>query len=42
MSMREIINSLLYRNYFATCRFCGYSGSDWKDSGNCPSCGENN
>lgn len=29
-------------NYFAVCRYCGYSGSDWSASGECPSCGEVN
>ena len=24
------------------CRYCGYSGSDWPDSGECPCCGEVN
>lgn len=24
------------------CRFCGYSGGGWPDSGECPSCGEVN
>lgn len=24
------------------CRFCGYVGSDWPDSGECPNCGEIN
>lgn len=25
-----------------TCRYCGYTGSRWPDSGECPSCGEVN
>lgn len=24
------------------CRFCGYCGGGWPDSGECPSCGEIN
>ena len=28
--------------YFQKCRYCGYSGSDWSDSGECPNCGEVN
>lgn len=31
-----------YKGYRATCRYCGYSGSDWPDSGACPCCGEVN
>ena len=27
-------------SYYRTCPFCGYSGSGWGDSGECPSCGE--
>ncbi len=27
---------------FRTCKFCGYSGGGWPDSGDCPDCGENN
>ena len=27
---------------FGRCRFCGYSGGGWPDSGECPSCGEVN
>lgn len=27
---------------FRTCRFCGYSGGGWPDSGECPGCGEVN
>lgn len=29
-------------NYYAVCIHCGYSGSDWPASGECPSCGEVN
>jgi rubrerythrin len=28
--------------YACRCRFCGYWGTDWPDSGECPSCGEVN
>ncbi len=36
----RLIKKILH--YFRVCRFCGYSGSDWPDSGECPSCGEVN
>lgn len=26
--------------YYKRCPYCGYSGSGWGDSGECPSCGE--
>lgn len=29
-------------NYYAVCIRCGYSGSDWPASGECPACGEVN
>ena len=31
-------------SFFASrrCRFCGYEGNDWPDSGECPNCGEVN
>ena len=35
---RRIVRIL--RNYYHRCRFCHYAGSDWPDSGECPSCGE--
>ena len=31
---------LIICSYRKTCPFCGYIGSDWPDSGECPSCGE--
>ena len=42
--MREIARSLvrIAQRTYRVCRFCGYSGSDWPDSGECPSCGETN
>lgn len=27
---------------FRRCRYCGYSGGGWRDSGECPVCGEVN
>ena len=33
------LNKLCY-TYFKRCPYCGYSGSDWGDSGECPSCAE--
>lgn len=29
-------------SYYAVCIRCGYSGSDWPASGECPACGEVN
>lgn len=29
-------------SYYAICIHCGYSGSDWTSSGECPACGEVN
>ena len=26
--------------YYKRCPYCGYAGSDWPDSDECPSCGE--
>ena len=40
--MRKYFLDSLVRSYYARCRFCGYAGSDWPDSGACPSCGEVN
>jgi rubrerythrin len=42
--MRKVRHALhrLAHRYFARCRFCGYAGYDWPDSGECPSCGEVN
>ena len=34
-NLKRIINS-----YFKRCPYCGYAGSDWPDSGECPNCGE--
>lgn len=28
--------------YYNVCKHCGYSGSDWSDSDECPNCGEVN
>jgi|GEM_PF-2750906 len=30
----------IHYSYFKRCPYCGYVGSDWRDSGECPSCGE--
>lgn len=29
-------------SYYGVCCRCGYRGSGWPDSGECPSCGEVN
>ena len=29
-----------WRRDVRTCPYCGYRGSDWPDSGECPCCGE--
>lgn len=28
------------RKNFHKCAYCGYEGSDWPDSDECPNCGE--
>lgn len=40
--MRRMIDWLLALACVRKCRFCGYSGSDWPDSDECPACGEVN
>ena len=37
--MRKLLHRV-WRFAFRTCRFCGYCGGGWPDSGECPSCGE--
>ena len=32
--------SRIVRFYRKRCPYCGYEGGGWKDSGECPSCGE--
>lgn len=38
--MKNPVLEAFIRNYTATCPYCGYKGSGWPDSGECPSCGE--
>jgi len=38
--MKDLIQRM--RRASRRCRFCGYCGSDWPSSGECPSCGETN
>lgn len=40
--MRKPIDLILRLAKARRCRFCGYNGSDWPDSDECPSCGEVN
>ena len=41
--MRKAFLSRVKRSFrFCRCRFCGYSGGGWPDSGECPCCGETN
>lgn len=42
--MKDMLKKLIAIAWSAyrSCRYCGYSGSDWPDSGECPSCGEVN
>ena len=40
--MRKLFGKLASFAKSCRCRYCGYSGSDWPDSGECPSCGEVN
>ena len=40
-SVSKNLKRIMY-GYYAVCSYCGYSGSDWSASGECPSCGEVN
>lgn len=42
--MKRLFKHVLSKihGYFHICDRCGYAGSDWPDSGECPSCGEVN
>lgn len=40
--MRRLMKWLKRLSYSACCRYCGYSGGGWPDSGECPNCGEVN
>ena len=42
--MKKAIKKLVSHIWSAyrSCRYCGYSGGGWPDSGECPSCGEVN
>lgn len=42
MRIKSLVRTYRSRREIRTCRYCGYRGSDWRDSGECPSCGEVN
>lgn len=39
---RKEIRLITWFGGYRSCRYCGYSGGRWSDSGECPSCGEVN
>ena len=42
IKMKSKIRKVRMLGGFRKCRFCGYMGVGWPDSGECPSCGEVN
>ena len=37
--LRSVLDVFIL-HYTAKCPYCGYNGSGWPDSGECPECGE--